>query len=95
MKISSYGVNLYLDILPLQTKMALDFLSKQSWLKESGWYLAGGTALSLHAGHRKSFDLDFFTQQRDFENNQLLSHFLDISECGSQLSSYSYQFSLL
>ena len=74
------GVNLHLDILPSQTKTALDFLSKQPWLKESGWYLAGGTALSLHAGHRKSFDLDFFTQQKGFGNNQLLSHFLAVKE---------------
>lgn len=26
-------------------------------------YLAGGTALALHLGHRKSFDLDLFTQK--------------------------------
>ncbi len=27
------------------------------------WYLAGGTALTLHVGHRQSVDLDFFTPQ--------------------------------
>jgi len=46
-------------ILPPQTKKAFDFLSSQNWLNDSGWYLAGGTALALQADHRKSFDLDF------------------------------------
>jgi hypothetical protein len=39
-------------ILPPQTKKAFDFLSSQDWLKGSGWYLAGGTALALRANHR-------------------------------------------
>jgi hypothetical protein len=29
----------------------------------SNFYLAGGTALGLHLGHRRSVDLDFFTAQ--------------------------------
>ncbi len=28
-----------------------------------GFYLAGGTALALHLGHRRSVDLDFFNSQ--------------------------------
>ncbi|MBI3634451.1 MAG: nucleotidyl transferase AbiEii/AbiGii toxin family protein [Candidatus Yonathbacteria bacterium] len=28
---------------------------------DAGYYLAGGTALALHIGHRKSVDLDYFT----------------------------------
>jgi len=28
----------------------------------SPYYLAGGTALALHLGHRTSIDLDFFTE---------------------------------
>ncbi|MEK7550508.1 MAG: nucleotidyl transferase AbiEii/AbiGii toxin family protein [Patescibacteria group bacterium] len=31
-------------------------------------YLAGGTALALHLGHRVSVDLDFFTQEELAEN---------------------------
>ena len=27
---------------------------------DAGYYLAGGTALALHIGHRKSVDLDYF-----------------------------------
>ena len=30
-------------------------------LKDLSFYLSGGTGLSLQIGHRKSFDLDFFT----------------------------------
>ena len=29
-----------------------------------GFYLAGGTAVALHLGHRKSVDLDWFTEAR-------------------------------
>ena len=35
--------------------------------------LVGGTSLALQIGHRKSDDLDFFTQQ-DFNMDQLLDH---------------------
>ncbi len=31
------------------------------WLAEQGYYLAGGTALTIHYGHRRSLDLDWFT----------------------------------
>lgn len=62
------------EVLPRRTKKALDFLSKQSWLKHSSWYLAGGTALALQAGHRSSVDLDFFSVKK-FNNNLLLDHF--------------------
>lgn len=38
--------------------------------------LVGGTALSLQIGHRRSIDLDFFTQQ-DFEAASILQHLID------------------
>ena len=31
------------------------------------FYLAGGTAVALHLNHRRSYDLDFFTPERDFQ----------------------------
>lgn len=37
------------------------------------FYLAGGTALALQIGHRKSFDLDFFTD-KDFNVNEITSY---------------------
>ncbi|MEK9175805.1 MAG: nucleotidyl transferase AbiEii/AbiGii toxin family protein [Patescibacteria group bacterium] len=63
------------NILPFRTKKAIIFLSKQSWMNESDWYLAGGTALALQAGHRRSVDLDFFTTQKDFDKSELLNNF--------------------
>lgn len=69
-------INLHFSTLPRATKKALDFLSQQSWLKNNNWYLAGGTALALQAGQRRSVDLDFFTQAKDFNNDELLSNFI-------------------
>lgn len=43
-----------------QTQGNLELLSKLLLAKD--YYLAGGTALSLHLGHRFSNDLDFFSQ---------------------------------
>lgn len=68
------------NIIPLATKKAFTFLSEQSWLAEGGWYLAGGTALALQAGNRKSVDLDFFTAEKDFDTSALLGNFLDNTE---------------
>lgn len=42
------------------TQTNLESLTKTNFVKE--YYLAGGTALSLHLGHRFSNDLDFFSQ---------------------------------
>ena len=36
------------------------------------FYLAGGTALALHLGHRRSVDLDFFSAQ-PFNENALIA----------------------
>ncbi|MCX6800157.1 MAG: nucleotidyl transferase AbiEii/AbiGii toxin family protein [Candidatus Falkowbacteria bacterium] len=65
------------ETLPISTKKALDFLSKEKWLKESDWYLAGGTALALLTGNRKSVDLDFFSTVKDFDEKKILSRFVN------------------
>lgn len=50
----------------------LELLKKLQATKElKGFFPAGGTALALHIGHRKSIDLALFTQN-DFDNNFLL-----------------------
>ena len=69
---SSGGVKLHFDILPRETKKALDFLSTQEWLRKTDWYLAGGTALAIQVGHRRSVDLDFFIKHPRFDNIDLL-----------------------
>ena len=70
-------INANFKILPKATKDAFLFLSEQKWIGENGWYLAGGTALALQSGNRVSVDLDFFTTQKDFDNNDILSNFLE------------------
>ena len=74
---TSQQINWHYETLSSQTKKALDFLSGEKWLKESEWYLAGGTALALQAGNRKSFDLDFFTAEKDFDEKKLIARFVD------------------
>ncbi len=44
-----------------------------------GFYLAGGTGLALHLGHRESIDLDFFRQDNFNEDR----HLTDISALGN------------
>lgn len=74
MDASTQKLNWHYETMPRKTKRALDFLSGEKWLKKSGWYLAGGTALALQTGNRKSFDLDFFTEKKDFKEKQLLAY---------------------
>lgn len=63
--------NLHLDILPPATRKAFLYASERPLFSKSGWYLAGGTALALQVGHRKSVDLDFFTTQKTFDVESL------------------------
>jgi hypothetical protein len=51
-----------------KTKQVLDKIKNLPIL--TNFYLAGGTALSLQLGHRKSVDLDFFS--RDFPKRDLI-----------------------
>ncbi|MFA6602058.1 MAG: nucleotidyl transferase AbiEii/AbiGii toxin family protein [Candidatus Paceibacterota bacterium] len=68
-------LNLHWNTVPKPTKKALDFLSEQKWLSDSGWYLAGGTALALQAGNRTSVDLDFFTTKSKFLADAVIGNF--------------------
>lgn len=81
----SYGTDWRYEALPRQTKKALMFLSEEKWLRESGWYLAGGTALALRVGNRKSFDLDFFTQEKDFDEKKLIGRFIDNNDWRTEI----------
>lgn len=65
------------EVLPRETQRALAYLKTADWLKQTKWYLAGGTALALQVGHRTSVDLDFFTPQKDFSAGKLIGHFSD------------------
>lgn len=65
---------LHYETLPRKTKKALDVFFAEPWLGKGGWYLAGGTALALSAGHRVSVDLDFFTRDRDIDTTELINN---------------------
>ena len=65
-------INENFKFLPKNTVKAFEFLSGQEWISQNGWYLAGGTALALQTGNRLSVDLDFFTTEKDF-NNEVFS----------------------
>ncbi|MBI2415184.1 MAG: nucleotidyl transferase AbiEii/AbiGii toxin family protein [Candidatus Kerfeldbacteria bacterium] len=63
--------------LPAATVRALKYCAEQTWLRRSRWYLAGGTALALQVGHRRSVDLDFFLPKNKFSSRQLISRLPD------------------
>jgi len=73
-------------MLPPKTRKAFLFLSQEAWLGQSDWYLAGGTALALQAGNRKSVDLDFFTQRKEFSNDELLAHFSSMTDWSTDIN---------
>ncbi|MBI4050409.1 MAG: nucleotidyl transferase AbiEii/AbiGii toxin family protein [Candidatus Doudnabacteria bacterium] len=71
---SGDGVNWRLEVLPSASLKALNFLATQKWLKQTAWYLAGGTAMALQVGHRSSVDLDFFSPKK-FDHGKLVANF--------------------
>ncbi len=63
----------HFDILPKTTLRALQRYAEMDLFsrEREKWYLAGGTALALQAGHRRSIDLDFFTERRYFNEKKI------------------------
>jgi len=53
-----------------------------------GFYLAGGTALAIHFGHRVSVDLDWFTPQ-PLDNSLLLAQSLRNSDVNMEIAQVS------
>lgn len=52
---------MYSEALSEETIQAVDKIKKCSFAQK--FYLAGGTALAIQIGHRKSIDLDFFSRE--------------------------------
>jgi len=52
---------MHTEAIDPQTKSVLDAIGSKEFAR--AFYLAGGTALAIHIGHRMSIDLDFFTDQ--------------------------------
>lgn len=61
-------MTLHPETLPGDTEIKLRELGRSRLMEQA--YLAGGTAIALHLGHRISRDLDFFTSTR-FEESIL------------------------
>lgn len=55
--------DLFLEVLPTETKEAFQKLQEFNYLQNSNWYLAGGTGLALQVGHRQSVDLFWYCSQ--------------------------------
>ncbi len=55
-------MNLYAEVLPPQQQDVLRQLGHVT--RKLGYYLGGGTAVAIHLGHRRSVDLDWFTEGR-------------------------------
>jgi hypothetical protein len=62
---------LFSETVSPDTARLIEKIKNRSWL--SSYYLAGGTALALHLGHRTSIDLDFFTDS-DIEEMTMVEY---------------------
>lgn len=97
---------MYPKTLYPKTKQVLNKFQELEFIQD--WYLAGGTGLALQLGHRKSIDLDFFSEK--FPKREILlaniSHFkpkiiqeapgtLDTSIFGTKVSFLEYKYPLL
>jgi len=59
---------MFIESVNKETKHVLDKIAKDAFIKD--FYLAGGTALAIHLGHRESIDLDWFSQ-KEFSNDRI------------------------
>ncbi|KKP43635.1 MAG: hypothetical protein A3C58_00850 [Candidatus Staskawiczbacteria bacterium RIFCSPHIGHO2_02_FULL_34_10] len=66
-KVAKVFDSLFFNTLPKDAVLSLGKCSQMDFFSRDKWYLAGGTALALQSGHRKSYDLDFFTENKSFD----------------------------
>jgi len=57
--------------LSILSRKQIKLLEQLGFLKKYGFYLAGGTALAIHVGHRTSLDFDFYTK-KSFDSKKLM-----------------------
>jgi nucleotidyltransferase AbiEii toxin of type IV toxin-antitoxin system len=65
------------EILTGEQQNLLELLSRIAEVRS--FYLAGGTGLALHLGHRRSQDFDFF-RSADFQPQDLLTRLMGLGE---------------
>lgn len=68
---------MYQEVINKKTEHLLSTLVEKKIVED--FYLAGGTALALQFGHRKSIDLDWFNQ-KDFNTEKLKGQIKKISQ---------------
>ena len=83
-KITQESSPLFFSALPKATAKAFVRCSEINLFSRGAWYLAGGTALALQTGHRRSVDLDFFTKEKIFNEKKLEEN---MSEHGGWITS--------
>ncbi len=79
-EIKNNSEKLFFDTLPKDAVLALKKCSEMDFFSHDNWYLAGGTALALQSGHRKSYDLDFFTENKIFDEKRVAEILSDQGE---------------
>lgn len=93
---------MFKQVLPDNAGKVLALLGKQKFI--ANFYLAGGTALALQLGHRRSIDLDFFTSHKFNPRNLSIENFAVKNETkgsvsgeltGVKISFFFYQHELL
>lgn len=70
-------MNFNLNYLPVKTRNLLEKLASQKFAKN--FYLAGGTAAELFLNHRRSDDLDFFSE-KEFNFAILIKHLKEVGK---------------
>jgi Nucleotidyl transferase AbiEii toxin, Type IV TA system len=67
----------HFSVLPEHQKLLWDQLVRHQWIEP--FYLAGGTSLALHIGHRQSVDFDFFTSH-NFDTREIIGKLRNLGE---------------
>ncbi|MFH1233939.1 MAG: nucleotidyl transferase AbiEii/AbiGii toxin family protein [Patescibacteria group bacterium] len=70
-QVKQSSVSFFSNALPKVAVLALKKCSEMNFFSRDNWYLAGGTALALQTGHRRSYDLDFFTKNKIFDEKKV------------------------
>jgi hypothetical protein len=99
---------MFLETLPGDVQLLLRRLGRLP--ASAPFYLAGGSAVALHLGHRRSVDLDFFIARDEFEMDVLLKDLRSLGQLtiqqqsrgtlnaaldGTQVSFFVYPYPLL
>lgn len=77
---------MFLKTLPDNVRHLIERLGRLPTVEP--FYLAGGSAVALHLGHRRSVDLDFFVAQDEFKIEPLLKDLRSVGHLTIQQQSH-------